>query len=156
MKSELELQAELIPTIKAAFRGRVAEVVRISDRLRSGTPDITTTACKMTSWEEVKVAKPNVDMRGKTKGVQHATCKKLAKAGWCWYIIYQEISKIDLSLGVKHRLNADYDKEYMTYIVHPEDLKADGTFDHVAKFEGIDHVGVALWIRKIHEAGSLV
>lgn len=77
-------------------------LLRHEDVRTGGIPDLSVTGVGRTSWWEFKHGTPSFE----TNGLQEVTCLRLAAAGICFYIIFEE------NLSVKR-----------TLIVHPRYIK---------------------------------
>lgn len=127
--TEHDLVAQLLGVLRPAALRLNGVVFKPNDRATSGIPDISFTAGGRSSWWEVKHAKPFV----KGTGLQHLTCRRLAAAGICWYIIYQ-------TCGGK----------LSTHLVRPSELTGSGAFVSVAQVSGFDHLFVLQFMMKEH------
>lgn len=79
--------------------------LRLEDRSTSGVPDIVSTFNGMSSWWEAKIARPKIETnRG---GIQRLTCRRLARYGYCRYVVAVEVGRIIKA----------------TYVVTPDDLR---------------------------------
>ncbi|MCR4301824.1 MAG: hypothetical protein NUV51_09460 [Sulfuricaulis sp.] len=126
MKQESLLKSALVRTLKEQLPGFI--VLRHEDVRTSGIPDISVTGGGRTSWIEVKHATPHLE----TRGIQELTCLRLAGAGFCRYLVYQENKR-----GNGKR----------TLIVHPKHI---GDMLPETFCVGYDHRWVAEYLRKIH------
>jgi hypothetical protein len=81
--SEHTLVADLMADL-ACFPGFVSE--KHADRFNYGSPDICVTGLGLTTRWEAKYADPDFEW----KGIQHLTCRRLAKYGYCRYIIWRQ------------------------------------------------------------------
>lgn len=61
---------------------------KISDRSTSGNPDFAIVSAAGFSGWEVKHANPTF----KSNGIQHLTCRRLAKIAKCWYLIFDAVT----------------------------------------------------------------
>lgn len=83
MKLERQYVRELIKVLAADLEGAV--VLKHSDQVTSGIPDVSVTWSGLTFWIEVK--------RGsaiKARGIQVLTAMRLAKQGHCFFVLYDE------------------------------------------------------------------
>jgi hypothetical protein len=80
--TEHTLVKQLLTLAREELKGYVIQ--KHNDRAKSGTPDISITGREFTSWWEVKYADPTFD----SPGIQELTCMRLAVAGYCRYLIY--------------------------------------------------------------------
>lgn len=124
-KREAELKSALMEEI--AFSLHRYWAFRHEDIRRKAIPDISLTGHKFTSWWEAKHATPTFF----SFGLQELTCRRLAVAGYCRYIVYFEVG-CDLR----------------TLIVHPRHLHE---LTPEVEVPGHDHRFVAEFMRKVHE-----
>lgn len=66
-------------------------VLRHEDVFRAGNPDISVTWSGLTVWLEVKY--DTKTRRMESRGIQNLTCRQLALAGWCFYVIYEDLEE---------------------------------------------------------------
>jgi len=123
---EKSLKADLVREL----RSRVPWVVlRLeTGQTTSGVPDIVVVGNHYTSWWEVKYADPDFT----SKGIQELTCLRLAKHGFCRYIIYSKV---------------DDNKEI--YIVPPSEFAK--WQQSVNRRAGFDHNWVCDYIIRAHQ-----
>jgi len=124
-KRETPLKAALMAEIRMALPRYQA--FRHEDVRSIGIPDLSVTGHKITSWWEAKHATPDFF----TFGLQELTCKRLAVAGFCRYIVWYEVGD-----------------DLRTLIVHPRDLHS---LTPEAEAAGHDHRFVATFMRQVHE-----
>ena len=131
-RRETALKLELAKRLKEEFSAttyRTSFVVfRHEDRRTYGIPDTSVTGLGKTTWWEVKHATPKIDGRE----IQNLTCRRLARAGYCRYIVFQE-------------LDAD---NKLTLIVHP-----DNTESMIAEAwtSGFDYNFIIDFIKRVHQ-----
>ena len=127
-KRESELKAALREVLLAALPGFV--LLQHAD-LRYGVPDWSITGFGRTTWLEFKHATPTFD----SSGIQELTCMRLANAGNCRYVIWQENGKCQ-----------------RTMIVHPREVhRRTGWALQPEKFcVGFDHRWVVEYLRGVH------
>jgi hypothetical protein len=82
--NEAALKGALMRTIRVRLHRWVA--FRLEDKFRSGLPDMAITGNGLTSWWEVKLANPTM----KTTAVQDETMRRLAVAGFAFFLVYEE------------------------------------------------------------------
>lgn len=80
--NESVLKSALVKRVRAALPRFV--VIRHEERFNSGTPDISITGNRRTSWIEVKWANP----RFQCPGVQKLMLKRLSTSGYAFYIVF--------------------------------------------------------------------
>jgi hypothetical protein len=124
--NEATLKNQLVKKLRELMPGFV--ILRHEDRHTAGIPDISVTGCGRTSWWEVKHANPD----WKSRGIQELTCMRLAAAGICFYITYED------KTGVKR-----------TIISTPREAAATGGLEGEWT-RGFDHRFVATFIMKVH------
>jgi hypothetical protein len=121
--TEASLQRGLLQALRAAFPKFV--IFKHSEVLFSGVADISITGNKITSWLELKLAKPVI----KSKGIQQLMMQRLARAGHAYYVVYTEknmtmetsvVRPIDMgvvrvSQGVDHLMVVDFVRGLHTY-----------------------------------------
>ena len=129
--TEHDLTRDLLTLLREEFEDRLRGVVfKHADYATTGIPDITTTLYARTAWWEVKRADPFI----KGTGLQHLTARRLASAGHCWYIVYEEI------LG-----------RWRTCLVRPQDVDATGRFSCLSHWTNdINHQFVLDFMRRVH------
>jgi Holliday junction resolvase len=124
---ETEVKRDLTEAIREAFPKYL--VFRIENSVSNAIPDIVVTGNKVSSWIEVKYAKPDFG----SKGDQELMMLRLARQGFAWYVIYYEV-----------------ENEKRTYIVDPRDIGK--PIEEWKRFaEGFNHQFVVSLIRGIHE-----
>ena len=128
--TESSLTQDLKLEIAKAMHGVV--LIKHADKYQSGVPDFTATWLRITSWWEVKFWNEG-DFE--SPAIQELTCKRLARQGLCFYIIY-EIRNGDRSIR----------------IVRPELLSQ--WRSHPPK-QGFNHKWVATQIRRLHEGRNV-
>lgn len=74
-----------------------------ADRFKYGTPDLAVTGLQFVSRWEAKFANPDFEY----EEIQSLTCRRLAKFGYCRYIIFAPCP----------------DGTVVVYVVHPENLQ---------------------------------
>lgn len=82
--NERYLKGQLMQNAELFLRGSVVQ--NHSDAFTSGVPDFSVTWRKITTWWEVKFWNGG-DFD--TQPLQHATARRLAKQGFCHYVIYE-------------------------------------------------------------------
>jgi hypothetical protein len=104
--TESSLTTDLLKALRAALPNAV--VLKHNERVLSGVPDFSVTLAGRTSWWEVKFGPRIV-----SKGIQQLTCARLAVAGQCRYIWFQELRghRQTLILHPKHLQNEDLQPE---------------------------------------------
>lgn len=137
--TEPKLQRQLTEILEPMVRRQYDGVyIKHSSFTRSGVPDFTCTFLKLTSWTEVKHSKtlPGHPPRVKHESeLQHIMCRRLAKAGNCWYVVYEGRDEI-------HR----------TAIVRPAAIDARGYYTEVIEARtGLNHHFVAEFIVRQHQ-----
>lgn len=80
--TEASVARSLIKALKVEMPGSV--VIKHADQFTSGIPDLSVTWSGRTVWLELKVTPV------KSKGIQHLTACRLAAAGLCRYVVYDE------------------------------------------------------------------
>lgn len=120
-------EASLKSSLRDAFKSTIpmAVVLRHEDRFTAGIPDFSVTAAKRTVWLEVKHGTPDFD----SPGVQELMCTRLARNGYCWYVVYEE-----RNLQLK------------TLIIEPRKI---ATREPQEWCEGFDHQFVANFVRAV-------
>jgi len=125
--NETSLTQDLIEMCRTAMPGCVT--LKISAQWNNaGYPDLTHTWRRLTSWWEVKHYD---NEKFASPPLQHVTCRRLAHAGVCHYIIYEE----------RHHRRR-------TLIVHPELL--DRWEDSADYCDGFNHLWVARFMAHVH------
>lgn len=125
-RREANLKQSLVEALRQHLRGAV--VIRHEDRFTSGIPDVSVTLLGLTSWWECKHACPSIDSRG----IQELTALRLAVAGYCRYLVWEE--KKDVK---------------RTMILHPNQLAG---MVPEAFCAGFDHRWVVEYVRRVHKA----
>ena len=120
--TESKLTTALLRELRAALLGAV--VLKHNERSLSGVPDFSVTWNGRTSWWEVKYGSRII-----SKGIQELTALRLAAAGQCRYIWFQERRGIRLTL-----------------ILHPKRLDVPESW-----CVGFDMKWLAEQIRKVHQ-----
>lgn len=131
--TEHTLQSQLLKVIRPAITAEGGVILKHSDYITSGIPDLSVTWKGMTSWWEIKHAEPRL----KGTGLQLVTARQLALAGRCHYIVY-ETSRSGLLMA--------------THIVTPLNIGSDGSFTPTQSSGGHDHGFVLTAIRQLHAA----
>lgn len=124
MHDESGLKSALLKQMKILLPGFV--VLAHSERVRSGVPDWSVTGAGRTTWWEFKHSAPDF----MSHGIQELTCLRLAAAGYCRYVVWEERN------GIKR-----------TLIVHPKHLKDLTSETWCVMF---DHRWLVNEIRKAH------
>lgn len=120
--TEAVVQRGLLKALRLAFPSFV--IFKHSEVLFSGVPDISVNGNNVTSWLEVKLAKPTL----KSKGIQSLNMSRLSRNGHAYYVVYTERAGIVAE----------------TAILYPGDHSV------VWSTPGIDHAMVVSFIRRIH------
>lgn len=115
-------------------------VFKHQDVRECGHPDWSVSGGGRTSWWEFKHGVPSFDAHG----LQLLTCRRLARASFCRYVIWQESARGDAQ---------------RTLIVHPEMVhraRTHGTWDFEAEraSEGLNFAFVADFILGVHFGSS--
>ena len=123
---ESRLKSDLVIVLRRELRR--AMVLRHENRpgISVGSPDLSNTWQKITTWLEIKYANPAV----KKREAQHLVCQALAREGYCYYVIYYEATKTS---------------ERRTVIIHPDHLDIGEPRVETA---GFSHLFVAGFIRR--------
>ena len=93
--TEATLTSDLREVLLAGLPGSV--FFKHHDGSTSGVPDFTLTWRRITSWGEVKFYD---DRDFDCPELQNITCRKLATAGLCYYLIYERRKGVDRTLIV--------------------------------------------------------
>lgn len=108
---------------------------RLEEESNHGIPDIVVTGYRLTSWWEVKLAKPErpSDLGFTSREIQHLKMRRLSSAGHAWYIIY------------------DYtdEEEQQVRIVAPARLET--WRQSGISTDGFNHLWVVRRIQELHE-----
>ena len=121
--TESSLTTDLLRELRARLPGAV--VMKHSELRLSGVPDFSVTLGGRTSWFEVKYG-PRII----SKGIQQLTCARLASAGMCRYIFFEE------KRGVRR-----------TLVLHPKHI--DDLMPEVWHV-GFNHRFVCDFVRQVH------
>lgn len=124
--TEADLTQDLMKFAHADMRGSVT--LKHAEKFTTGIPDFSHTWRKMTSWWEVKFWNNGSFDAPK---LQHLTCRRLAAAGTCHYIIYEQRE----------------DKQRVV-IVHPDQLDQWQESQNTAF--GFNHFWVCKFMRQLH------
>jgi len=114
----------LVRSLRRELPGCV--VLRHTDGLLAGIPDISVTWNGHTTWIEVKFLNPKIIDRG----IQRLNMKRLEKQGTAFYVLYDNIAK-------------------HVFIVKPSSL--DDYRDVYWRSPGFNHTFVSVFVRRIHE-----
>jgi hypothetical protein len=115
------LRAELaVLSIKRGIPGPV--IIKHADSLTSGGPDVSVTWFGMTSWWEFKTG----DRVHWKNALQQLTCRRLAAAGECRVVLYEEI-----------------EEERRTVILTPDEKE-------LAAVAGFDNQFILSWVTEVH------
>ena len=82
--TESSLQTACLKLLRAQLVGSV--IIKHADARTSGAPDASVTWLGKTSWWEFKHG-PSIKW---AHGLQQLTCRRLAAAGECWVVLYEE------------------------------------------------------------------
>lgn len=85
-------EAALKALAKAAFEMTGFLALNHQDVRTPGVPDMSLTKCGLTSWLEFKRGRPEFDWQG----LQKLTCRKLARLGVCYYVVWWSLGKGDV------------------------------------------------------------
>lgn len=128
-------EAELKSALKQAFKRYLPSfVIQSHEDVRTAAhPDWSITGCGWSSWWEFKHGTP----RFEGTGLQELQCLRLATAGFCRYVIWQETA-------------AGHDQR--TLIVHPVEVheRVGWTLKAEAATRGFDHRWLVEQIRLVH------
>lgn len=125
--NEATLKGALVKLVRQKYPSYVVE--RTEDKFTHGTPDLSITGNKINSRWEVKYANPHF----KVKGIQELTMRRLAYAGYAFFLIYWESRS----------------GERRTIIVDPEHINLP-VEQHGNYIKGFDHHWVAGNIHEVH------
>lgn len=123
---EAELKGQLVRMARLMMPNWVVQ--RNEDLFTHGLPDSSFTGLKRTTWIEAKYGKPYF----KVKGIQEETMKKLAFAGYAFFVVYEE-----------------RDEVRKTHIIEPEYIREPHLWTNSTN--GFNHRFVLEFIYRLHK-----
>lgn len=127
--NEADLTRKHLDAVEKLLPG--AEALKHADRFNKGYPDATVTWHGKTSWWETKFYN---DKAFDSPAVQRAQCKRLARQGTCYYVIYVLVGDQRHTRIVPPALIERWDEDHSAIAITP----------------GFDYSWVANFIRNAH------
>lgn len=113
MPTEASLTHDLGEAIKKRLNGAI--VIKHADRFNAGIPDMSVTWMRVTSWWEVKYSR---DGKFKSPAIQSTMCRRLARHGYCFYIVYASVDGEDTVSIVRPELLSKWRNVRMPGFIH--------------------------------------